>query len=364
MKLIFRIAIITTLICCGVTIRSAHAEVKLIEADSTYIIGDNDTKIDARRIAIQEAKRKALENAGTFVESLTQVKHYQLTRDEINTYAAGILETEIIAEQMRGTPQHPEIYIKARCRIDTDVLLPQIEKFLGNEDLKEQLDCAAKENENLKKERDALIKQLSSEQNKTKAANTRQKLDTALTRAEANDDARSVWINIGPQLVEVDNNGQTIKQTDLDASSVILQRALKADPQNQRAGTLLAAIYQRNGNYTGAENEIRSVIQRNPSRPALHMKLGVLLKEQKKYEDALREFHFVERMKPKNPVMLFYTGMTYKDMGKCGMSVQYLNRFLSEKRSNLSPQKKEQAAAVIEECGGDRPGRHRRSRNH
>lgn len=29
----------------------ARAEVKVVEADSTYIMGDNDSKVDARRIA-------------------------------------------------------------------------------------------------------------------------------------------------------------------------------------------------------------------------------------------------------------------------------------------------------------------------
>ena len=89
------------------------------------------------------------------------------------------------------------------------------------------------------------------------------------------------------------------------------------------------------------------------------MKLGVLLKEHGNYQEALREFHFVERLRPHIPMVLFYTGMTFKQMGRCGMSVQYLNRFLKDRRGNRYPAKKEMAIAAIEECGGDRPGRRR-----
>jgi tetratricopeptide (TPR) repeat protein len=341
----------------------AFAEVKVIDADSSYIMGDNDSKVDARRIAIQEAKRKALELAGTYVESLTQVKNYQLTKDEVKSYAAGVLDTEVVSEQMRGTTEHPEIYVKTRCKIDTDVLMAQIDKYRENEDLKEQLDASSKENEDIRKERDALVKQLAAEKNKTKAAETRQKLDTVLAKAEANDETHTVWINIGPQLVQVDENNKQIKQADLDRSSVILQRAIKNNPQNLRSRLMLAAIYEKKGNTAAAEAELRAAVQHNPSDPASRMGLGVLLRKERKYEGALQQFHLVEKIRPRNPMMLFYSGMTFKDMGKCGRAVQYLHRFLKDPRSGKFPKKKEQAVQTINSCGGVQGEHPRRGRN-
>jgi tetratricopeptide (TPR) repeat protein len=340
----------------------AFAEIKVIEADSAYIMGDNDSKVDGRRIATQEAKRKALELAGTYVESLTQVKNYQLTKDDIRTYTAGVLETEVVSEQMRGTTEHPEIYIKTRCKIDTDALMAQIDKYRENEEMKEQLNASARENEDLRKERDGLVKQLAAEKDKAKAAETRQKLDTVLAKEESNDETHKVWINIGPQLVQVDEDGRQIKQADLDNSSVILQRAIKNNPQNPRARLMLAAIYQRKGNTAAAEDELRAAIRHNPSNPAPRMQLGILFREQGRYEEALQEFHFVERMRPRNPMMLFYSGMTLKDMGRCGRAVQYLRRFLKDPRAGGYPQKKERAIQTIAACGGAPGGYPRRVR--
>jgi hypothetical protein len=136
-------------------IRPASAEIKIIEAESTYVLGDNDSKVDARRIATQEAQR-----TGTFVASLTEVKEYRLTKDQVTAYTAGIVETEIIKDETRGTLDHPELYLRARCTVDTDVLVKQIDRYRESEELREQIETAAREKEALRKERDALLKQL------------------------------------------------------------------------------------------------------------------------------------------------------------------------------------------------------------
>jgi len=341
---------------------AAIAQVKVIEADSVYVMGDNDSKIDARRIATQEAKRKALELTGTYVESLTEVKNYQLTKDDVKVYTAGIVQTDVAAEEWRGSVQHPEVYIKARCTVDTAVLTAQIDKYRENEDLKEQLQNSSKENDALKKERDGLVRQLAAEKDKTRAEDTRKKLDAVLAKEETNDETNRVWTNIGDKLVEVDDGGQEIQQADLDKSAVILERAVKVNPQNQRARYLLAAVYEKNGNVSGAESELRAAIERHPSNPELHLKLGVLLGSKGQYEKALAEFHFVERMRTRHPLMLFHTGMTFKDMGRCQRSVQYLQRFVREPRSNRLPKKKEAALQAIQECGGPRGPLQRRVR--
>ncbi len=339
----------------------AHAEIKVIEADSAYVMGDNDSKVDARRIAIQEAKRKALELAGTYVESLTQVREYRITRDEVKAYTGGIIETEIIADETRGSLQHPEMYVKARCKIDSDVVAAQIGRYKENEDLKEQLQVSSQENESLKKERDALVKQLAAQKNSTKAEETRKKLDIVLDREEANDDINKVWVNIGPQLTDAGENVQ-VKEADLDKSAAILQRSIVANPGNQRGRFLLAAIYQKKGNDTAAERELRTAIQRNPSNPVAHMKLGILLMQKGRYREALQEFHFVERVRPHNSMMFFYSGMALKAMGRCGRAIFYLERFLKEPRANRLPKQKEQALQAVKDCGGVRGGYQQRAR--
>jgi len=348
--------------CIALTLMcpNAHAEIKVIEAENTYAMGDNDSKVDARRIATQEATRKALELAGTYVASLTQVKEYRLSKDEVTTYTAGVVETEIVSEDMRGTTRHPEIYIKARCKIDTNVLLEQIDRYRENQELREQLEASARESARLRKEREELLKQLAAERDRGKAEDTRKKLDAVLTQAESIDDTNRVWSAVSRNTDFSDPEAQpiTITQADLDKYTVSMQRAIQVNPGNQRARMLLASLYQNRGNNKATENELRTAMAQNPANPLLHMKLGVLLKDQGRYDEALKEFQFIEQKRPNEPHMLFMTGMTHKAKGNCRMAIAYLKRFMMFTKRNDRPRiapLKQRALEARQECG-DRPG--------
>ena len=75
---------------------SSVAETKTIFVDHKYVMGDNDSKNDARRMCFLEAKRKVLEKAGTYIESHTQVSNYRLTKDEISAYSAALLKVDTV----------------------------------------------------------------------------------------------------------------------------------------------------------------------------------------------------------------------------------------------------------------------------
>jgi len=332
-----------------------NADIKIIETESSYIMGDNDSKIDARRIATQEAKRKALELAGTFIESLTEVKSMTMAKDEIKAYTAGVVETDIISEEVKGTSAHPEIFIRARCKIDTAVLIGHINSFRKNEDMKEQLNSALKENEALKKERDSLTSKLSTEKDKSKAEDIRKKLDNVLAKEEANDEVKKLWGSLVHKLmsstdVKKDVGGMSVKE--LNEASSALNKVLKANPENQRAHMLLAAVYQRKGDNAGAEKEIKAAIALNPSNPFYHFRLGLILKNEGRYKEALKELTIAGKLSPKKPVLLFHIGMTHKADGNCQEAVPNLEKFLmaAKKDEGAFGGMKHEAVKAIKEC--------------
>jgi hypothetical protein len=53
--------------------RAALAEQQTYEAEGVYVMGDSDNKLQARNLALYGAKRLALEQAGTYLSSITQV---------------------------------------------------------------------------------------------------------------------------------------------------------------------------------------------------------------------------------------------------------------------------------------------------
>jgi tetratricopeptide (TPR) repeat protein len=320
-------------------------------------LGDNDSKVDARRGATLDAQRKALEHAGTFAASLPQVKEYRLTKDQIAAYTAGIVETEIVADEARGTPAQPELYIKARCRVDTDVLARQIGRYREQEELRELLETAAKEKEALRKERGAVQKQLAVEQDRAQAEEARKRIGTVLTGEEGIEEASRAWAMLAPRIdfYGGTESRQEIPAADLEAAMTALWKAIAADPGSVRARVLLASVHHQQGDRDAAEGELRAALQRAPNNALAHLRLGIILREQGNYADALKEFRFIEHRRPNMPQMLFQTGLTHRSNGNCRMAVGYMKRLLLYTKKIDRPEivKLQPAAkAVIGECGG------------
>jgi tetratricopeptide (TPR) repeat protein len=312
----------------------ALAETKRIEAEHLYLMGDNDSRNEARRICIQEAKRRALESAGTYVASLTQVKEFRLTRDEVTSYTAGVVETEVVSEEMRGTAQRPEIFIKVRCVIDTAVMLEQLRNFRENDDLKAQLDAVVRENEALKTERDALLAGMRAEKDKGKAEELRKQIGAVLSREEANDETMKYWKRLAHRVADPD---QPVDDAEFAEATAALGRIAKEDPKNGRARFLLASIHQRSKNFAAAEQEIRGALEHSPDDPFLRLKLGVLMKEGRNFNAALRELLIAQKGLGDHPSVLFHLSRTYFFLDNCDQATDHARQFLQRIKRGDKP---------------------------
>lgn len=111
------------------------AEITTIYEECEYVMGDNDTKNDAKRLCLIEAKRKVLERVGTYVESNTNVLNFNLTRDEIRAYTAGINKTEIVSENTSFNGKSTIIQMKIKADVDTSVLANKMLEIHRDKDL-------------------------------------------------------------------------------------------------------------------------------------------------------------------------------------------------------------------------------------
>ena len=80
----------------------AFAETKVFVEEYTYQASEADSKLSSRTIALEQVKRLLLEKLGTYLESETEVKNFQLTKDQIVILTAGIVRAEIIEERWDG----------------------------------------------------------------------------------------------------------------------------------------------------------------------------------------------------------------------------------------------------------------------
>lgn len=98
----------------------AQAETKTIVSEAIYSMGDGETPTFAEGMVLQKAKQKALEEAGTYVESYTHIRNLDLTVDEIRTIAGGVMKTEVVEQNRVLEGNGTRFYIKIRAAVTTD----------------------------------------------------------------------------------------------------------------------------------------------------------------------------------------------------------------------------------------------------
>ncbi len=92
---IIKATILFTILFVVFNVHLSFAEVKTFIKEYTYQASEEDSRNSSRTIALREVKRLLLEELGTYLESQTEVKNFQMTKDSITTLTAGIVSAEV-----------------------------------------------------------------------------------------------------------------------------------------------------------------------------------------------------------------------------------------------------------------------------
>ncbi|OGP36784.1 MAG: hypothetical protein A2X87_01900 [Deltaproteobacteria bacterium GWC2_42_51] len=95
-------------------------ESKEIISEGTYNMGDGETPTVAESRALLQAKRTALEEAGTYVESYSKVKDLKLTEDEIKVLASGLMEVTILDKKRTIVGDGFNFWVKIKAKVNPD----------------------------------------------------------------------------------------------------------------------------------------------------------------------------------------------------------------------------------------------------
>lgn len=123
----------------------AFAEVQTFTATHTYVLGDHDSKDDARQRCLLEAKRKILEQAGVYIESASEVKNFDLTKDTITSFAAAVMQVKDTKEAVSFQQGHMTMTLKLTAKVD----LAELRKHLAAS----QVDASVRDDVAAQKER-------------------------------------------------------------------------------------------------------------------------------------------------------------------------------------------------------------------
>jgi hypothetical protein len=106
----------------------AGAEIKIFEREVEETVSRGQTQEQVEAFSLQKAKRLAVEEAGTYISSLTVVLNYQLKKDEVTALASGVVQAKIVgipAVRVENNVTH--VKVKARIEVDTSILDRQIQ---------------------------------------------------------------------------------------------------------------------------------------------------------------------------------------------------------------------------------------------
>ncbi|MET0516473.1 MAG: hypothetical protein ABW047_14235, partial [Nitrospiraceae bacterium] len=110
-----------------------ESAVRVVTATADYRMGEHDTKMDATRLTIEAAKRQALEQVAMYLESVTEVKNLDVTRDEIRTYTAGIVTVLNQQTRTRLEDGGVVIHVDLTAQVDQDEVVQAINALRENE---------------------------------------------------------------------------------------------------------------------------------------------------------------------------------------------------------------------------------------
>ena len=137
------------------------AQVQTITATHTYVMGDRDSKEDARALCYMTAKRKVLEKAGVLIESSSEVKDFQLTKDQVNSYSAAILSVEVVKEEFGFNNGTNALTLTVKADVDMDEVRKRLAAIVGDKGLQAKVDAQQQQIRKMEQQLQVLNEKLS-----------------------------------------------------------------------------------------------------------------------------------------------------------------------------------------------------------
>ena len=262
---IIKVAICLLLLLLSADIGSALAAENVYTADATYTGGDADTPAIAEQRALDEARRRALEQAGVFIQSMTIVSNNQVTKDEVMMLTAGIVKTIIVKQSRTLNGNSIDYYARVNCTIDDAEIKRIQEQAVSNKELLKQLAAAKDDYQKIKLDNERLQAQLVH----------------AATPQETQQISQQITVNeeqfTANQLLEKATRvllGRQRMGVDYKSTLNLLDQALAKDGTNPSIYYYRGYVLFKQGNYPAAIDSYSKSLQINPNQREAYYFLG------------------------------------------------------------------------------------------
>ena len=314
-----------------------QAETKEIIAEGTYVMGDGETPGVAQERALVEAKRLAVEQAGTYLESFTEVRNLQLSKDEIRVITSGVTETTVIDKKREVVGGDAiRFWVKVRCVVNTDniqTMKARLQDRQAVETLKkvqEDYDRVAKENAELKQQLQAAKTDQERKQAETRITQNEQAF-TAVQWFEKGYDyqvnkkdydtaivAYSQAIALNPGFAEAyDNRGSAYyDKSQYDRAIADYDQAIALDPRYAGAYNNRGTAYSGKGQYDRAIADYDQAIALDQQYANAYYNRGNSNYYKGQYDRAITDYDQAIALNPQDATVYYNRGNTYNAKGQ------------------------------------------------
>jgi tetratricopeptide (TPR) repeat protein len=133
------------------------ASTKTVIADGQYVMADGDTLAGAEEKVLQRAQRKAVEEAGVYLETTfhdvekeSGGRSTQISSLEIRTIAAAVTETEILESRRSFEMDRPVFFVRIRATVNVSSLAEAIRRLQSDQQLAQNFRQLQQENHQLR----------------------------------------------------------------------------------------------------------------------------------------------------------------------------------------------------------------------
>ena len=181
--------------------RPPSGSVRVVKASGEYRMSDHDTRNDAVRLAVEAAKRDALEQVATYLESVTEIQNMDVTRDDIRTYTAGIVM--VLDQQITTRLEGQTVVVRAdlTAQVDPDEVAQAITALRDDESARTELAALRSETDQLRNQLDAANQALANAPSPEQVRALSQERQELLNQLQANalvSQAWTDWVYVTP----------------------------------------------------------------------------------------------------------------------------------------------------------------------
>lgn len=246
----------------------ARAGLVTVEERYSYEAGEADSKLTCRAVSLLEVKRLLLERLGTYIRSTSQVVDLQLTRDEVTSLSAGIVQTEILDESWDGRTYT----LTARIQADPEAVTRMLGEIASTGRKQEEIDKLARLNQEGMERINQLRGQMAALQNDLVAVNRDYAQAAKLVAA---------WGAFERGLEQMRNE-------EFAAAAESFTLALEAKPSSDNY-LQRAMAYRKLGRFSLALADLDRVIKMNPRIGEAYFQRGQILRDRGEKQEGMAE---------------------------------------------------------------------------